>query len=269
MNNTKIIRAIGSVDDELIERAYPKISAVNKRSSIMWLKWAVLAAACLALTVSILVPLLNNNENTGDDFDLTMSSGVTVKYIDDPPQNFASFSLVGLTEEELFSDWAGAERVIFEGVIKKVDNIVISLSPGSLWYNAIAHIEVDTVYHGDIEPGEVITVLLPSPVGKNEVYVSDSRVSSQMTEGTKGIFLPIRYNENAVLSEESKNVLYWQEVAKFGLGDGERHAFLDKPDGVVFSRWAYLSIVDFEAVEGAPTMDEIRLYVISMVEKYR
>ena len=90
-----------------------------------------------------------------------------------------------------------------------------------------------------------------------------------MTEGTTGIFLPIRYNEDAVLSDGNENVLYWQEVAEFGLGDGERHAFLDKPDGVLFSRWAYLSILDFEAVEGAPTMDEIREYVVSMIEKYR
>jgi len=268
MNNTKIIRAVGSVDDELIERAYPKVS-IEKRNNITWLKWGLPVAACLALTVSILVPLLRNNGNISNDFDLTMSSGATVSYIDDPPLIMSSFSLVGLTEEELFSDWAGAERVIFEGVIKKVDNIVISLSQGNLWYMAIAHIEADTVYHGNIEPGSIITVLLPSPVGRDDVWVSDSGVSSQMTEGTTGIFLPIRYNEDAVLSDGNENVLYWQEVAEFGLGDGERHAFLDKPDGVLFSRWAYLSILDFEAVEGAPTMDEIREYVVSMIEKYR
>ena len=268
MNNTKIIRAIGSIDDELIERAAQKNYTLRK-NNVSWFKWVAPAAACMLLTAALVIPMFNGSDNIDKDFNLVISTGVNISYVNDPPLVKNSFSLADLTERELFSDWFGAQRVIFEGVIKKVDNIVISLSPGSLWYMAIAHIEVDTVYHGNIEPGEIITVLLPSPVGRSDVHVSDSRVSSQMTEGTKGIFLPIRYNEDAVLSDGNENVLYWQEVAEFGLGDGERHAFLEKPDGVLFSRWAYLSILDFEAVEGAPTMDEIREYVISMIEKYR
>ena len=268
MSNTKIIRAIGGVDDALIERAAPKTGVVQK-NYISWLKWAIPVAACLILTVSILIPLLNNNESIDNDFNFVLSTGVTVSYIENPPDVSVSFSLVGLTEEELFSDWVGAERVIFEGVIKKVDNIVLSLSDKSLWYKAIVYIEVDVVYHGNIESGSIITVLLPSPVGRSDVWVSDSRVSSQMTEGTRGIFLPTRYNESSVMSDGNENIIYWQEIAEFGLGDGERHAFLDKSDGIVFARWAYLSILYFEAIEGEPTMDEIRQYVISMVERYR
>jgi len=268
MNNSKIIRAIGGVDDDLIERAATKISVAQK-NNIAWLKWAIPVAACLILTVSIIIPLFNKNENIDKDFNLVLSTGVTVSYIENPPDVFGNYSLVELTEKELFSDWLGAERVIFEGVIKKVDNIELSLSPGSLWYMAIAQIEVDVVYKGNIKQGEIITVLLQSPVGRSDVCVSDSRVSSQMTEGTRGIFMPTRYDESSVMSDGNENVIYWQEIADFGIGDGERHAFLDKPDGVVFARWAYQSIQDFEAIEGAPKMDEIRQYVIFMVEKYR
>jgi len=268
MNNTKIIRAIGGIDDELIERAAPKSNTL-RRNNVSWLKWAIPAAACLVLTAALVIPMLNSNGNIDKDFVLVMSTGATVSYIENPPDVSTSFSLVDLTEEELFSDWVGAERVIFEGVIMKVDNIVLTLSDGNIFYRAIAHIEVDVVYHGNIEPGEVITVLLHSPVGRSDVWVSDSRVSSQMTEGTKGIFLPTRYDENAVLSDGNENLLYWQEVAEFGMGDGERHAFLNKPDGVVFSRWAYKSILDYESIEGEPTMDEVRQYVVSMIEKYR
>jgi len=269
MNNTKIIRAIGGIDDELIERAAPKNNTLRK-NNISWLKWAAPAAACLILTAAIIIPMQRSNENIDKDFNLVLSTGVTVGYIENPPEVIVSFSLVELTEEELFSDWVGTERVIFEGTIKKVDNIEMSFSGGMLWYRAIAQIEVGDVYHGNIEPGSIISVLLHSPVGRSDVWVSDSSVSTQMTEGTTGIFLPTRYNEDSVMTwDGDENILYLQEVAEFGFGDGERHAFLDKPDGVVFSRWAYKSISEYEAIEGAPTMDEIRQYVISMVELYR
>jgi len=269
MNNTKIIRAIGGIDDELIERAAPKNNTL-RRNNISGLKWVAPAAACLILTAVLAIPRQSNNGNVDKDFNLVLSSGVTVSYIENPPEISVSFSLVELTEEELFSDWVGTERVIFEGTIKKVDNIEMSFSGGMLWYRAIAQIEVSEVYHGNIEPGSTISVLLHSPVGRSDVWVSDSRVSSQMTEGTTGIFLPTRYNEDSVMTwDGDENILYLQEVAEFGMGDGERHAFLNKPDGVVFSRWAYKSISDYESIEGEPTMDEVRKYVISMIEKYR
>jgi len=269
MNNTKITRAIGGIDDELIERAAPK-NNTHRKINASWLKWAIPAAACLVLTAALVIPMLNNNENIYKDFNLVMSTGVNLRHIDDPPQILTSFSLVDLTEEELFSDWVGTERVIFEGTIKKVDNIEMSFSGGMLWYRAIAQIEIGDVYRGNIESGSIIYVLLHSPVGRDDVWVSDSSVSSQMTEGTTGIFLPTRYKEDSVMTwDGDKNILYWQEVAQFGFGDGERHAFLDKPDGVVFSRWAYKSILDFESIEGEPTMDEVRQYVISMIEKYQ
>jgi len=295
MNNTLIIHAIGSIDDELIERAAPKNkkrttskSNTAKKRKPLWSKWAVPAAACLVLAVAIILPLSISNGKNGGDFNsaqtgeninsaqtnesinLILSGGVTITHLDEPPAITSSISLVHLTEEELFADWAGMERVIFEGIVKKIDNIAISF--GSEGYRdhllAIAHIEAGVVYSGKIEQGEIVTVLLPAPVGRSDIWVEDSSVSSQMTEGTKGIFLPVRYNENSIW-EENGNTLYLQEIVEFGMLDGERHAFLDKPDGVVFMRDAYISIPDYENVKGAPTMDEIRQYVISMLERYR
>jgi hypothetical protein len=41
--------------------------------------------------------------------------------------------------------------------------------------------------------------------------------------------------------------------------DGERWAFLDKPDGPLFARHAY------EGVGNAETMDDVRAYVLGML----
>ena len=257
MKNTKLLRAIGGVDDELIESAAPKTKTAQRKKA-MWLRWAIPAAACLVIAVAIVIPLLNSGG--GDDFNLVLSNGVTVNRVNNPPTIQSHADLMYLTEEELFSDWRGMERVVFDGVVKKVDNIVLRF--GSEWHNesyrAIAYIEVGEVYRGNIEPGTTVTVLLPAPVGNNNIWVEDTSVSTQMTVGTMGIFLPVRYNESSTW-EENGNTLYLQELAEYGLLDGERHAFLEKQGELVFRRDAYPSVAD------ATTMDEIRQYVMTML----
>ena len=256
MKNNRILRIIGGIDDKLIERAAPKNKKAGRKIA-PWLKWALPVAACLILAITIAIPLLNN----GGDFNLVLSNGVKVSHADNLPDIRTEAELAYLTEEELFADWIGMERVVFEGTVKQVDNIVLKfgIERHHTSYRAIAHIEVGEVFHGNIERGTIVTVLLPAPVGTGEIRVTDTSVSSQMTVGTTGIFLPVRYNESAIW-EENKNTLYLQELAEFGLLDGERHAFLEKPDGLAFARFAY------ESVANATTMNEIRQYVRTMLE---
>jgi hypothetical protein len=181
-----------------------------------------------------------------------------------PPTAVSKTDLVYLTEQELFApEWNGLQIAAFEGEVVKVDNIVVTF--GSEWYNknywAIVHIKVGEVYRGDIEPGEVVTVRLYSPVRVtgSEVQSEDSGVASRMTVGTKGIFMPARYDENSIYRENNAT-LYLQELAQYGMLDGERWAFLDKPDGPLFARYAY------EGAGNAKTMDDVRAFVLEMLQ---
>ena len=250
MKNTKIIRAIGGIDDELIERAGKK--KANKRKIFApWLKWAAPAAVCLLLAI-IAIPFLGSDGN----FELPLSSGVKVSHIKKPPNIHVSHSLVYLTEEELFAEsYHGYEIVIFEGKVKDVSNIEMNFN-GHKTYQAIAEIEVTETIRGNIFAGEVITILLPAPVNMN-VWVSDTEVSSQITQGTTGIFMPIRYDETSIISMNDAT-LFLSEIAGFGMLDGERWAFLETANSLTFARWAY------ESIAAAKTMDEVRQYIITM-----
>ena len=79
-----------------------------------------------------------------------------------------------------------------------------------------------------------------------------------MTPGTSGYFMPMRYDETSIISMNDAT-LFLSEIAEFGLSDGERWAFLEKAEGLLFSRWAYESIAD------ATAMDEVRQYIITMI----
>jgi len=89
-----------------------------------------------------------------------------------------------------------------------------------------------------------------------------------MTVGTAGIFMPMKYDETAV-HEENGNSIALIELAEYGLSDGERWVFLDKPEGAVFRRAAYKGILNYESVEGAATMDEVRQDVTDMIGNSR
>ena len=171
-----------------------------------------------------------------------------------------SNSLVYLTEEELFAEYShGYEIPIFGGIVKEVNNIVIDFN-GHKDYRAIAVIEVNEVLRGSISVGAVVTVLLPAPVNMEGIWVSDTSVSSQMTSGTSGYFMPMRYDETSVIIM-NEATLVLSEIAEYGLSDGERWAFLETAEGLVFSRWAY------EGIANATTMDEVRQYIITMINQ--
>ena len=255
MSDTKILRAIGGIDDAFVERASQK--KMNKGGAFpLWLKWAVPVAACLLIAVMVAMPLLNKS----GAFDLTLSSGVSVRYMDHPPVLHSSSSLVYLTEEELFAEYShGYEIVIFGGTVKGVNNIVIDFN-GHEDYRAIAEIEVNEVLRGSILTDSVVTVLLPAPVNMDGYWVSDTSVSSQITPGKSGYFMPMRYDETSVIMM-NEATLVLSEIAEYGLSDGERWVFLETTEGLVFSRWAY------ESIAGAKTIDEVGQYIITMINQ--
>lgn len=241
--------AMGFVDDELLERSEYDVKRSKKGRFIKWGSIAACAAilmASMGLIADLVTKIPLGNE----------SHGVTARY------NLLNFNLsatedclVYFTEEELFTNWYTA---IFEGTIKKIDNIELSFN-GAKMHRALAQIEVDHVYRGDLLPGDIAVVLLPCSVG-NGIMTSGSGVVSRMRAGMSGIFMPIVYDEDSYI-EMNGATLYTGELAPYGFADGLRYAFLSDGSELVFSKSAY------PTVKNAVSMDEIREYIIKMIEK--
>ena len=242
---------MGQIDDCLLERAESSESRLSSRSRR--LKWGALAAS-LALAVLIAVPTvndLNNRIQLGD-----RSSGVKAKYTAGNVYSVSSESmLIALSEEELFTYF---ETAIFEGTIKKLDNIVLNFN-GHTMPRALAEIRVEQVYRGDLKAGDTAVILLPCNVG-NGVWVEDTDTVVAMRKGMRGIFMPMVYDSDSTF-EANGATLYLEEIADFGFPDGARYAFLDSGSAPIFDKWAYPSL------EGVTSFDEIRDFVIEMIEK--
>ena len=210
--------------------------AVNRK--INW-KILVPVAACLVLALAIAIPLFSGG---GKDFDLKRSRGVMVDYVDNPPSINQRASLAEfLTEEELLADtYQGYELVAFEGKIIKIRNIVCTYG-GVKDYRAVAAIEVQEVLRGNLTAGTTVTVLLPGPVDVKGLWIEDTAVSSQMTAGTRGIFMPIKYDETSI-REENGVMLALLDLAEYGLLDGERWAFLETAKGLIYNHDSYPSL---------------------------
>ncbi len=228
------------------------IAVVNRFQS--W-KWLAPIAACLVLALAIALPFLNRN---GGDFELKLSRGVKVNYIDCLPAgarlaNMAD--LMWLTEDELFAPHIlGHEVVAFAGTVKKIRNISFEFG-GHTDYRAIATIEVGEVLRGTLEAGDRVTLLLPAPIGTN-IWVEDTGVSSRITEGTRGIFMPIKYDETSIY-EEGGQRLALLDLADYGLPDGERWLFIETEDGLVYFQDAYPSLA------GVKDLQEVKEIILS------
>lgn len=94
--------------------------------------------------------------------------------------------------------------VIFEGMVKSVANIKLDFG-GTEFYRAIAHIEITDTIRGDLAVGDILSVLLPSPIDPN-IQVSDTFVTSKMSVGTKGIFMPMVYDETSIYRTNDKTL---------------------------------------------------------------
>lgn len=208
------------------------------------------AIACV-LILMISIHIFNRNSY----LHLKNSSGnVSVKYINKAPSVSSSYSLVGLSEEELFHKF---NTDIFRGKIEGIRNIKININ-GSTEYHAIAKIKIDKVYRGSGKVGETVSILLPSPINSN-VSVEDTEVVSSMRVGMTGIFMPIKYDKTSYLEQDGAKI-YWQDIAEYGFLDGLRYAFLNSPNGLIFEKNAYKSIAS------ASSLEDIEQYVLKMIK---
>ena len=247
MNKKQLFKAIGETDPELVAE-----SAAEKKSGRGWIKWAC-AAACLALAAGVGLFLALRAGN-GDSITLEHSTGsVSAEYTDEQPNVGVTMDLIWLTEEQIFSEY---QTEIFSVTITDVRNIRGTMN-GQQSYRAIAAITVDKVYRGSAVAGDTVTVLLPCSIGNGE-WVEDTGVVSKMRSGMTGIFMPIKYGEDDYLSSVT-SMLYLGDLAEYGFLDGERYAFIDTGEGLVFAQWA------FESIRDAETLGDIEQYVLRML----
>jgi hypothetical protein len=247
MKNKRIINSWNKVepDNTADERMLAAILARKHSGRTVKKKWLAPIAASLALVIAITIPFLNNGSG---DFDLKLSdSGIKVNYTDKVPSENQSSELVYLTEHELLSGSIDQYKVVvFEGTVKAVDNIKLDFGETE-FYRAIVQIEVTEVIRGNLAVGDVLSVLLPNPIDSN-VEVSDTLVTSQIRVGTKGIFMPMIYDETSIYSTNEKT-LYLIEIAEAGFSDGQRWAFLETQNGLLYANDAYPSFSDVESLE--------------------
>ncbi len=216
------------------------------------INWKVLAPVAVCLMLALAIPLFSG----GESFGLERSQGVKVDYVYRlRPPTTPKGDLMVLTEEELFAGtFQGYELVAFEGTIKRVRNIVCDYS-GTKDYRAIASIEVQEVLRGKMTAGTTVTVLLPGPVDEEGLWIEDTGISSQMTAGTRGIFMPIKYDETSI-HEENDSKLALLDLAEYGLLDGERWAFLETAAGLTYCTWAYPSLA------GTKNLEEVKAIIL-------
>ena len=224
----------------------------SKRNKIKLLKNKYsygIIAACLLILFAI-YPFLNNTSiplknSTGD---------VSAKYVKNFPKVNINYDLVWLSEEEIFSKY---NTSIFKGQIIDIKNIKIKLGNSSN-YKAIAKIKLMETYRGKEKAGDIIEVLLPCPIDNN-VWVEDTGVISKAKVGTVGIFMPIKYDETSIWSENN-TTLYLSDICDYGFPDGERFAFLETKNGISYADFAY------ESIPKNPSLEDIKKYILKMIK---
>lgn len=139
-----------------------------------------------------------------------------------------------------------------------LNNIELDFN-GDKNYRAIAEIEIETVYRGSCNVGDIVSVLLPCPIMQG-FGVEDTDTVSAMQVGMTGIFMPMIYDDTSI-REQNGERLALKDIADYGFADGVRYVFLETENGLVFSRSSYESIPD------ATTLDEIENYILNMISK--
>ena len=71
--------------------------------------------------------------------------------------------------------------------------------------------------------------------------------------------MPLKYDETHTL-KENNSTLYLKDISEYGLLDGERFAFIQKEDRVVFANWA------FESISKDSSLIDIERYVLDMID---
>lgn len=207
------------------------------------------AVACLAL-IFFAMPMISN-----PSIELKNSTGnVKVKYVNNTPNIVAKYSLIGLTEDQIFNEY---NTSIFKGKVTEIKNIRIQMGWGRREYRAIATVEVLNSYRGNEKLGDTVKILLPCSINM-DIKVEDTGVVSSMNVDTIGIFMPIKYDESSIW-QENNATLYLKDVSDYGFLDGERFAFIQTESGIKYSEWA------FESIDKNPSLEDIEKYILDMI----
>ena len=250
MRAETISDAMNYLDDEIIEDTEAFRQKKKKRKG--WIKGAI-SAACLAVVLGAGLFVADRQQNR---IALSENSAhVTARYIEKAPPVASSGDLIYLTEDELFTHWNTA---IFKGTVEEIRNIELNFN-GEKVYRAVASIQVEATYRGPCGPGDTVSVLLPCPIG-GEIWVEDTEIVSAMQVGTTGIFMPVIYTGDSVWEQNGARLVQ-TDIADFGFADGQRHAFLEGEEGLLFDRDSYPSIA------AATTLDEVEAFIQDKIKK--
>lgn len=226
MKKEELFEAIGAIDERYAAdlQNHRKISRLAKQIGGI--------AACIAIAAFSVFDASENGRNIPLS---DASENVTAKYIDALPDQGLSSApdLAFLTPEEIFGR---ADTVIFQGSVSEIRNIVLDFN-GEKVYQAIALIQVEKTYRGDLTPGEMLTVLLPCPI-LEDFWMEDTDTVSRLRTGMRGIFMPCRYDENHFCIRNNATLMY-RDIADYGFWDGARWAFLETPEGLAYCEWTY------------------------------
>lgn len=198
---------------------------------------------------------------TPNDIVYTTDDGkITVRRVD-PPENAASVlsDLAPLTEEEVID----YDTSIFRGVVTDTRNISIEYRVNSDivsdLYSMIT-VEIEKSIRGNETPGETATILAQGYIGgKWREWAEDTGTTSQIQTGMEGIFMPHKFKESDVKTVGGSS-LKWLNVCQYMFPDGERFAFLQKDDGIVYADWEFISLYK------PKNLDDVEAYIKGMLD---
>ena len=266
MSKIQLYKEIGLIDDDLVKEAETADkNGITEKTS--FIRWGVFAA-CFAVMLAVSIPMLLNSGDDAiltpitlsavNDFDMMRSDkGITVRYIDNLPEDRVKSSTNGLlayfTEEELLA----FNTEIFSGTVLSVRNIEIS-TDNYKDYRAIVKIQVDKTIRGTVSAGDTISVFINFPFDKN-MWVEDNDILEKIRAGQKGIFMPAKIDDECAYIYGDKK-LDKRDLAEYCFLDGIRYLFLETENGLEFDRNSY------ESVKSATSLIEIEDYIISMIK---
>ncbi|WP_297981610.1 hypothetical protein [uncultured Oscillibacter sp.] len=161
--------------------------------------------------------------------------------------------LAWLSPEEIFA----RDTAIFRGTVRELRYYEVEevrLGGGRTRYT-VASVEVTDPIRGNLEEGEIRTVLYP---GGPDVSTSLSGPLDALKAGSEAIFMPERTNWETGAGNGACYFCY-ADLAEYYLSEGLRYVFLDTGDGLAFERGLY------EEIAEAETLDEIADYIRRMI----
>lgn len=263
MKNKKIVESLNKIEpdelakskmlDHILNNSNLTNEEPSKKSNkqFSW-KTYLPMAALFALILLITRPDLALNQRS----DLLLSQGnIKISYVDKAPSTELSASTPIFTEDEVFNMF---DTEVFMGTVTEVKNIRVNID-GNPTYHAIAKVMVEKVYKGEGSVGETASLLLPGPIANGKIIGGDFNVLPSMNAGDKGIFMPIKHDDNYYWSDGTTTVLYSQ-IAKYGLIDTSHFMFLQTSDGLVFAKDT------FPVIKSATTLEKIETYIESKLK---